>query len=240
MSDQYYNGYRLGCLPRTTRPGEMCPLFSSRVKPIPRGEWEERSSKIDLQPFVKNVYNQRNVGSCASESKDVAVAIKRAFADVPNVLFNPYGTYHFVNGGRDRGSTLDANLNFGRQYGCFPESVWPRSNGWRTRPDDRAMEAARQYRILEYYDILTVDEFVTALLLAIPVTFGAKGHAVTAIRHLHRQNAPLIVNSWGESWQNGGFGIWATYAELSNMLRYGCYAVRTVTQDAGLFQEPVV
>lgn len=220
-----------GCLPRTTRPGQTCPLFSSRVKPIPRGEWAERAAKITLRPFVREVYNQRNVGSCASESKDGAVAIQMAWAGLKHISFNPYGTYHFVNGGRDQGSTLDANLNFGRQYGCFPEAVWPRSNGWQRKPDEAAMAAAYKNRILEYYDILNVDEFVTSLLLSIPVTFGAKGHAVTAVAHLHERNAPLIVNSWGESWEDNGFGIWATYAELSDMLRYGCYAVRTVTQE---------
>ena len=238
MSNQWHNGHRLGCLPRTTRPGETCPLFSSRVKPIPRGEWEERASKITLRPFVRDIYHQRNVGSCASEAKDQSVAISRAFAGLPNVLFNPYGSYHFVNGGRDRGSTLDANLNFGREHGCFPEAIWPRSNGWQRRPSEEAMQAAKQYRIIEYYDILTVEEFVTALLLAFPVVPGAKGHAVTAVAHT--RNAPLIVNSWGTTWQDGGFGIWATYAEFANMLRYGVYAVRTVTQNASLFQEPVV
>jgi hypothetical protein len=239
MSD-YINGYRTNdCLPLRTKPGETCPLFSSRVKVIPKAEWEERASKITLQPFVREVLHQKSVGSCASESKDGALAIGMAWAGLPHVTFNPYGTYHFVNGGQDRGSTLDDNLKFGREHGCFPESVWPRSNGWQRRPTDEAMQAAKQHRILEYYDILSVEEFVTALLLGIPVTYGAKGHAVTAIRHLHRQNAPLIVNSWGTTWQDGGFGIWATYRELSDMLRYGAYAVRTVTQNAALFQEPV-
>lgn len=164
-----------------------------------------------------------------------AVAVCRATAGLPNVLFNPYGVYHFVNGGRDQGSTLDANLKFGRENGCFPESVWSRSNGWQRRPDEQAMEAAKEYRIVEYYDILNIEEFVTALLLGIPVTFGAKGHAVTAVRHT--TNAPIIVNSWGVSWENNGFGIWVPYNGLSNMLQYGAYAVRTVTTN---IQEPMI
>jgi len=236
---KYHNGYRLGCLPRRTKPGETCPLFSSRVQVIPEGEWEQRSKDITLQPFSRTPFNQRNVGSCAAESKDKAVDTGMAVAGLPEVRFNPYGTYHFVNGGQDRGSTLDDNLNFGREYGCFPEAVWPRSKGWQQKPDEAAMAEAAKYKIVEYYDITTKAEFVSALLLGIPVTFGAKGHAVTAVAHLHARNAPLIINSWGETWEDGGFGVWATYNELASMLRYGCYAVRTVTANAKLFQEPV-
>jgi hypothetical protein len=238
-------GMKTGCLPRRTKPGQTCPLFSSRIKPISRGEWEERSNKITLRPFVRKVYNQGDVGSCASESKDQAVAIclagKFGGSDGASLvpLFNPYGTYHFVNGGSDQGSTLDDNLNFGREYGCFPESVWPRSKGWQTRPDDAAMAEAAKCKIIEYYDILSVEEFVTALLYGIPVTYGANGHAVTAVAHLHRQNAPQIVNSWSESWEDGGFGIWVPYSGLGDMLRYGAYAVRTATMNASMFQEPV-
>lgn len=235
---QWYNGHRLGCLPRRTKPGEKCPLFSSRIKEtIPEGEWDALSQEISLEPKVREVLNQKSVGSCASESKDGAEAIGLAVAGVPHVSFNPYGTYHFVNNGRDQGSTLDDNLEFGRDKGCFPESVWPRSKGWQPRPDDAAMEAAARYRIVEYYDILTIPEFVTALLLGIPVTYGAKGHAVTAVRHT--RNAPIIVNSWGESWENNGFGVWATYREIESSLQYGAYAVRTVSTDHRLFQEPV-
>jgi len=237
---QNHDGHRMGCLPRRTRPGQTCPLFSSRIKVIPRSDWESLAKNITLRPFVKNVYDQGQVGSCASESMCQAVAISRATAGLTDVLFNPYGVYHFVNGGRDQGSTLDDNLNFGREYGCFPESVWPRSKGWQSRPDEEAMAIAKNYRIVEYYEITTVEEFVSALLLGIPVTFGAKGHAVTGTKHLHQQMAPEIINSWSERWKDGGFGIWATYAELSNMLQYGVYAVRTTTTNSSLFQEPAL
>lgn len=225
------------CLPRRTKPGQMCPLFRSRIQVIPRSDWASLAENISLEAYAKTVYNQKSIGSCASESKDQAVAINMAFAGLPEVLFNPYGTYHFVNGGRDQGSTLDDNLNFGREYGSFPELIWPRSKGWQAKPSEEALAAAKSYRIMEYYDILSIEEFVTALLLGIPVTFGAKGHAVTAVRHTTR--APIIVNSWGESWENGGFGVWATYAELDDMLKYGCYAVRTVNASYHqLFKDP--
>ncbi len=244
MAKQRYGivppGFRTGCLPRQSKPGEWCPLFSSRIRPIPQDQWAALAQEITLRPHVKNVYNQGQVGSCASESVCQSVAIGRARANVPDVLFNPYGVYHFVNGGRDQGSTLDANLKFARESGCFPESVWSRSHGWQQRPSEEAIEAAKQHRILEFYDIRSVAEFVTALLVGFPVVYGARGHAVTGTAHLHAQKAPEIVNSWGTRWGDNGFGIWVPYSGLADMLRHGAFAVRTTTQNTPLFQEPIV
>ncbi len=227
-------GFSTGCLPRTTKPGEVCPLFSSRIQTIPRSDWSKYTGKISLRPFVKEIFNQGQVGSCASESAAQSVMITRAFAGVPHVSLNPYFVYNTVSGGRDRGSTLDANLKFMRERGCAPTSVWPRSQGWRARPSAEAIEAAKAFRIIEFYDIMSVDEMVTALFYGFPVVYGANGHAVVKIEHLNIREG-LDVNSWGPGWKDGGFGVWAPYSALSSMLRYGAFAVRTSTQNDRLF-----
>jgi hypothetical protein len=226
---------RGGCLPRITKPGQWCPLFGSSIKVIPKNQWGDYAQQISLKPFVRNVYNQKQVGSCASESTNQSVAIGMAKAGLSDVLFNPYGMYHFVNGGRDQGSSIDANLKFAREFGCFPESVWSRSNGWQRKPSEEAMEAAKMYRILEFYDIQSIEEFVTALLMGFPVVYGANGHAVCAVEHLENKQAPLIVNSWSTDWEDNGFGVWVNYASLRRNLSYGAFAVRTTTQNQPLF-----
>jgi len=358
-------GHRTGCLPRTTKPGEWCPLFGSRIKVIPRSDWATYTGKVSLRPFVREVLNQGRVGSCfppgtmirlanggekaidnisvldevvtaegnvgkvtqvmarqhndvvlrlcingshhvrctpehpiltqrgyvpagelikgdmvafpkddkclwrrfesveeepydgyvfnlevegdhsyvaegigvhncASESSTQSLMIIRAFAGLPHISLNPYFVYHTVSGGRDQGSTIDGNLKFMREVGCAPISVWPRSQDWQRRPSAEAVEAAKPFRIVEFYEIRTVEEMVTALFLGFPVVYGANGHAVVKIEHLNDREG-LDINSWGTGWGDGGFGVWAPYSMLGSSLQYGAFAVRTSLQNDMLF-----
>jgi hypothetical protein len=228
------SGYRTGCLPRTTKPGEFCPLFGSRIRVIPRSDWATYTGKISLRHFVREILNQGRVGSCASESSTQSLMIIRAFAGLPHVSLNPYFVYNTVCGGRDQGSTIDSNLKFLREVGVPPISIWPRDKGWQTRPSEEAIEAAKDFRILEFYDISTIEEMVTALFLGFPVVYGANGHAVVKVEHLNDREG-LDVNSWGTDWGDGGFGVWVPYSTIGSSLRYGAFAVRTSLQNDNLF-----
>lgn len=227
-------GHRTGCLPRTTKPGECCPLFGSRIKVIPRSDWATYTGKVSLRPFVREVLNQGRTGSCASEASTQSLMIIRAFAGLPHISLNPYFVYHTVSGGRDQGSTIDSNLKFLREVGCAPISVWSRDQGWQRRPSAEAVEAAKPFRIVEFYEIRTVEEMVTSLFLGFPVVYGANGHAVVKIEHLNDREG-LDINSWGTGWGDGGFGVWAPYRTLGSSLQYGAFAVRTSLQNDMLF-----
>ena len=183
--------------------------------------------------------NQGQVGSCASESKDGGIMLSRERAGLPRVVMNPYATYGRVNGGRDSGSTLSANLSFAKQYGCFPESVWPRSKGWRAEPSAAAYEAAKQYRIVEYYRIPNNDweAFGSALLQGYVVYWGYSGHAIVGV-DLVSTSTFRYLNSWG-NWGNAsphndqlraGFGV---IDKSRIMWGYGAYCFQTVTQEIG-------
>jgi hypothetical protein len=219
-------GKAAGCLPRRYKPGEICPMFADRIKVIPRSEWAARADEIDLQPHVKTVLDQDGVGSCAAESTTGSLMITRAVAGLPHVELNPWGLYAYTSHGRDAGSSIDENLEVARDKGIPPMALWPRSKGWSAKPTGQAAEEAKKYRIAEFFDISSVDEMVTALLLGFPVVWGANGHAICAIRH--GGNSPIIVNSWGTNWQQQGFGTWATYSGIN--WQYGAFAVRAVEQ----------
>ena len=218
-------GKATGCLPRTSRPGERCPMAADRIPLVPESEWGRLADEITLDPFVKTVLDQDGVGSCASESSVGALMVARAFAGLPHVALNPWFVYHTVSGGHDSGSSIDDNLEFLMKYGCAPESIWPRSKGWRAEPSKEAQEAAKEFRIEEYWDIASVQEFVSALLKGHPVVWGAQGHAILAIAH--EGTYPLIVNSWGD-WGNNGRGKWASYSGIN--WSYGAWALRVAKQ----------
>ena len=221
-----------GCLPRRSLPGERCPLAIDRIPIIRREEWADYARQIGggagLKPMVRTILDQDGVGSCATEAAAQALMIDRAFRGFEHVPLNPWFMYRITSGGRDTGSSIDDNLVFLREHGCAPESLHPRSLGWRAEPSPEAVEAAKKYRIEEFYDVTSIDEMVSALLMGYPVVYGANGHAVVKVRHIDETKGE-DVNSWGQAWGENGFGVWATYRAVD--FRYGAWAVRAARAE---------
>lgn len=226
-------GIKGGLLPRRDRPGESCPMLSAAAgfDVIPRSEWATWIGRsANLSSAVWSIFNQESVGSCASESVCGGFKICRELAGLPKVEFNPLGIYGRVNGGSDNGSTLSDNLTFLRDKGAFPESIWPRSKGWRANPSQEAYDAAKNYRLDEFFEVSNWDEFATALLRGWPVYYGRQSHAIVAVDLLNDRQV-VYLNSWGQ-WGQGtefcdipyGFGI-DNYSVLD--FRYGCYCMRS-------------
>jgi hypothetical protein len=201
-------------------------MASTAVDVIPRAEWGEWIGKIGNRRFVQKIKNQGNVGSCATESTSQAVEITEIIAGREWVELNPWFIYYHTSGGADRGSSIDENLVFVRDNGIAPEAVWPRSMGWTQKPSADAYDAAKRHRILEFYDVSSIDEFGTCLIEGWPVVFGWQGHSVVAV-DLITASIFEYANSWAPSWGDQGFGKLA----LSSVdWRYGAFAVRVVTQ----------
>jgi hypothetical protein len=217
--------FKPGCLPRKSRPGEVCPMAADHIKLVPRADWDAAAAEIgdSIRKHVQVILNQASVGSCAAESSTGDLMIARSVQGLPFKLLNPYSLYHFSSHGSDSGSSIDENLQLLRDQGVCSEEMWPRSRGWRSRPPAAAMEDAKNYRIEEFYDITTIDEFVSALLSGFAVVFGASGHAIVAVQHMG--NRPLILNSWDDDWEDGGFGYWVNSYNAVNWA-YGAWAAR--------------
>jgi hypothetical protein len=220
------DGKAKGCLPRSSRVGAVCPLFGERIKVIPEGEWKDYEGKITLEPYIPTILDQDGIGSCATESTTGGTMLVRAFAGLEFVLLNPWFIYHHTSGGRDQGSAIDDNLTFAREKGIASEMVWPRAKGYEATPSAEAYADALNYRIDEFYDIMTIQELVSALLLGFPVVYGSNGHSVLKVKHAG--STGLDLNSWGKGWGQGGLGVWAAYNQVN--FQYGAFAIRTTTQ----------
>jgi hypothetical protein len=225
VSSIYPADRKPGCLPRKEPFGKLFAPASEKIKIIPREEWGDYAGKISMRPFVKTILNQGSVGSCATEAVTQAVMVARAFAGLPHIILNPWFIYYHTSGGRDRGSSIDENLAFIREHGIAPMSVWGRDKGWQTEPSSEAYDAAKAFRDFEFFDIAAINEMVSSQLGACPVVYGSKGHAVLKIEHVNDSEG-LDVNSWGEDWKDGGFGVWASYRAVN--FNYGAFAVRAI------------
>jgi len=221
-----------GCLPRRSQYGKLaaCDKLEDRIEVIPRTKWRDYIRQgITLNGHVKDVLDQDAAGSCAAESATGGLMIVRAWQNQPHVLFNPWSAYWKTSGGRDNGSSIDDNLDYIREVGVLPMDVWPRSKGWRTKPPQDLLDnVAVKYRFDEFFDIGTIDEIGTALLKAMPVLCGSRGHAYYLVELLD-ENTARWVNSWGSSWGDNG----RSTVRLSSLnFGYGLFAPRTAV-DAG-------
>ncbi len=222
------HGKKTGCLPRESKVGELCPLLRGNVPIIPRGEWPELIKKLDeaeggLRHMVRTGLDQNGVGSCAAESTTQALQILREYEGQRHVVLSPWFLYHHTSGGVDNGSTIDGNLRFARDRGIAPMDIWPRSRGWRARPSQQAYDAAKNFRIDEFFDCTNVVEIGSALLKGMSVTFGWSGHSCVLTDLISTTHA-RYRNSWGDNWGDNGFGV----IRLADIwFGYGAFAIRS-------------
>jgi len=223
-----YQGNPTGCLPRTSLVGSTCPLLSTRIETLPDDVLSQYED-VDLSHLVRKIKYQNPAGSCAAESSTLADEVGRESAGQAFEELNSWFVYYHTGGQRDRGdgrsggSEIDTNLAFIRENGVAPISVWPRiDNGWRTKPSAEAYEAAKSFKILEFYDITSIAEAKTAIVLGMPVVYGANGHSVLKVA-MNGKDA----NSWGTTWKDAGFGVWVPFNRIN--WNYGAFAVRVAT-----------
>lgn len=221
-------GQRRGLIESAKPIHIQAPALGDVFEVIAESDWPEVIADQDaarLRPYIWTILNQGSVGSCASEGICGTVMCRREIAGRPRVKLSPYAVYGRVNGGSDRGSTLDANLDYMMRYGAPSQDVWPRSKGWRTRPSEAAMENSLRHRVLEVARIRNKEEFGSALIYGLPVYFGYSGHAIFGADPIDR-NRFRFPNSWSVNWGDDGFG---TLSYSSIMWSYGCWAILSVT-----------
>lgn len=225
-------GRARGCLPRESAFGTKCPAardYPQEIPIIPREEWAgiieaQKQANLSMRAIVPEILDQDGVGSCASEEAAQAVMTMRPFSGQDHVLLNPWSLYAWTSGGRDNGSSIDANWERARDVGVMPMDVWGRDRGWNAKPSqDLLDEHASKYRLDEFYDIGSTEELVSALLAGFVVGCGWDGHAVLAVDMLDETHM-LYANSWGQ-WGDQGFGI----DKITNVYwGYGAFAARSV------------
>jgi hypothetical protein len=178
---------------------------------------------------MTSIYKQR-VGSCACCSSVGAIKLVREFNGLTPIELSPESVYAFTSGGRDRGSSIDENLRHLQRIGAMSWKAWPRDeHRWSDRPSDKLLTTeACKNRISEFFDISTIEEVMTALVLNYPVVFGWQGHSCVLLK-LESMTSAYYLNSWGENWSETGMPGIGKINLRSIGFHYGAFAVRSVT-----------
>lgn len=247
-------GRQMGCLirPRTEKPGDHCPLFGERFKDliIPRSDWldilEQEQPNYAKHKFWQ--YDQNGEGTCTSNATGGCISYcwSKQFGKQFGIAPAPLSCYKRCARGPNTGSTTGCNLRCARDTGMLlidnasnrkimegmglDTSHMMRAVGYRQASFPRGWEeTAGFFRIDEYYEINSVDEFFTALLYGYDILYGRAGHAIHGVDLVYRNRDFYCKydNSWGR-WGDKGFG----YDSLDYVRRrggaYGAYAVKHV------------
>lgn len=224
-------GKKAGCLPRSTKVGAACPLFGEKIQVLSEEDIRDaivyrKANGISNRKWVDEILDQDGVGSCATEATAQGVKTRKKMSGRDCKTLNPWFLYYHSSGGVDRGSSIDENLALARDKGVPSMEVWPRSKGWQTRPSDEAYADALNNRIFEFYDMGSIMEIRTALVMDFVVVFGHDSHAELMIDIPDYAGAD-VANSWSTGWGDGGFHTKPFPFSRVNF-NYGAFAVRVV------------
>lgn len=168
----------------------------------------------------------------------------RAGAPDPSHVFSPSFIYNQLNQGRDGGCSLPDALNLLHERGAATLADMPYdASDYRRQPDARASAAAKRYRI-DYWRQVNVSDLLEVkaqLNAGYPVVIGAEvdegfvqagagmvwkastgrstgGHAMVLVGYDDRRHAFKLLNSWGRSWGDRGYG-WIDYDHFGRVVR---------------------
>lgn len=158
-------------------------------------------------------------------------------------IFSPSFVYNQINQGRDGGATLVDALNLLRARGALTWSEMPYlEDNITQQPSVAQLQQARRYRIAYWRQVNVADllELKSHVQAGYPVMVGLlidqgfyqlkaqnwsrfdgsaqSGHAVVLVGYDDQRHAFKVMNSWGQTWGESGFG-WVDYRHFRRSAR---------------------
>lgn len=190
---------------------------------------ETKTRLIDLVEKLDPL-DQNGQGYCWFYSGTAAIQCLRMRNNQKNVRLSAHSGAWVIKGGRDQGGWGAQGLDFQRDRGVMPVSLWPEKsmNGnayntaanWEVAKEYRATEGFVDLNSAQYDRELTVHQIISCYLNRIPVIsdFNWWGHSVCGLwmydiyphkakNDPNRYAANEILNSWARTWGQNGRGI---------------------------------
>lgn len=233
LIERDYQSFPQGCY-------SAAPPFSIDEMPlIPRNEWPERIAHMEASEsrlsdirrrgnggLIIPSLDQNGQGYCWFYSATACVQLLRARSNSPYVALSGHSGACVIKNFRDQGGWGAAALDFIRDKGIVPQSLWPAKSMSRANNTPENWEKAKEFRVTEafvdlqpaaYDRSMTLDQVVSCLLNCIPVIgdFNWWGHSV-CIEDVVDVDSKLSVNDnnrWGTRILNSWTDNWGTLGE---------------------------
>lgn len=223
----------------------LTPKFSINRAPLPE--------KVDLSNNIHTMLNQGQQGSCVGHALTYLKIYHEKKETNQWHVFSPAFIYNQVNKGSDDGCQITDALNLLQKKGICPSSLMPyKEHDFLKQPDSAALRSAKKYRIEHYQSLYTLEEVKYQLNAGNPIVAafiidhnfidlkagqiwntkgaslpkGKEGHAMLIVGFDDTKKAIKVINSWGRTWADQGFG-WIDYAMFDSN-QYALF----VTKDA--------
>lgn len=200
---------------------------------VPRVEWRERlADQKGRNARLTDIRNRGMYGSqipsrdqdgygyCWAHSSVSACLIVRAINNQPYADLSAFSVAAPIKNFRNQGGWGSQSLEWIAEKGVATSRTWPQQSMQRSNVNDAMWSDARNHRVTEWMDLDPdadnfIDQFVTCLLLGIPVVseFNWWGHSVCTLdleeidpADPRRSIVTNIWNSWSDSWSEKGVG----------------------------------
>lgn len=189
---------------------------------------ETKTRLIDLVEALDPL-DQNGQSFCWFYSGTAAIHCLRMRNNQPNVRLSAHSGACVIKNFRDEGGWGAQGLDFQKERGVVPVSLWAEKSMSRSYNTESNWEAAKEYRATEgFVDLnspqydreLTVQQIISCYLNRIPVIsdFNWWGHSVCGLwmydykpnlrkNDPNRYAANEILNSWSNTWGQNGRGI---------------------------------
>lgn len=188
---------------------------------IPKSEWQARiremeETKTRLSDLMTQAglpcKDQERTNYCWINAPTHCVEIVRALQNQPKIILSPASAGGPIKGFWNVGGWGKEGLEYIGDHGLVPVDKWPANAIERKYWTENNKRIALDYRDTEWWEISTIEEYISCLLRRIPVAIGLAwwSHEVTAYDPMWVDGdiAVKFRNSWGMGWgDEGGYGI---------------------------------
>lgn len=190
---------------------------------IPRSEWKERieertAKKLRLFDTFKAkevpILNQKSLPYCWAYGVVGAMSMSRAMNNLPTRHLSATSVASKIKNYQERGGWAEEAIRGIDKFGVSTTQFWPEAVNSRQYDTAEQRENAKHFKMLKHEELPSnnFDAIATSLLLGFPTTLGLTwwGHLVYALDLVmigSNSFGLLIANSWGERWEQNGFGV---------------------------------